>query len=140
MIVIVLGLMVLMLCAQGCLLSKSGENGWKILIPVYGGYLLYKACDSEGLFFANLALSILGMVTAATGIGIVFSIGMLVVNIIFYVRMAKAFGKSGGFATGMVFLPFIFLSILAFGDAQYQNGAKNAAREAGAWVGPEFAP
>ena len=39
--------------------------------------------------------------------------------IITMVKLAKAFGKSGGFAVGLIFLSIIFYCILAFGDAQY---------------------
>jgi hypothetical protein len=34
----------------------------------------------------------------------------------------KAFGKSGGFAAGLIFLGFIFFPILGFGSAQYAFG------------------
>ena len=33
--------------------------------------------------------------------------------------LAKAFGKSAGFGVGLIFLPPVFLAMLAFGDAQY---------------------
>ena len=36
------GICVLLLFAQGTILKSTGENGWKILIPFYGQYLLYK--------------------------------------------------------------------------------------------------
>lgn len=41
-------------------------------------------------------------------------------NIIVSIRIANAFGKGAGFAVGLIFLPFIFFPILAFGDAEYQ--------------------
>ncbi len=34
--------------------------------------------------------------------------------------VARGFGKGGGFAVGLVLLPFVFYPILAFSDAQYQ--------------------
>ncbi|MCG2679668.1 MAG: DUF5684 domain-containing protein [Kiritimatiellae bacterium] len=37
------------------------------------------------------------------------------------VAFAKAFNKGGGFAVGLIFLPFIFYPILAFGNATYQG-------------------
>jgi hypothetical protein len=35
--------------------------------------------------------------------------------------LAKAFGKDTGFGFGLLFLSFIFLPILALGDAEYQG-------------------
>ena len=48
----------------------------------------------------------------------------LVFSIICLVKLAKAFGKDTGFAVGLIFLPIVFLPILAF--------SKNAV-----YVGPE---
>lgn len=43
--------------------------------------------------------------------------------IFIYLRLAKFFGKSDGFAVGLILLSFIFLPILAFGDDQYNPNA-----------------
>jgi hypothetical protein len=49
------------------------------------------------------------------------------VNVVFavwtYNLLSKSFGKSEGFTVGLILLSFIFLPILAFGDAQYQGPA-----------------
>ena len=39
--------------------------------------------------------------------------------IITMVKLAKAFGKGGGFAVGLIFLSIIFYCILAFGPSTY---------------------
>ncbi|MGN0240639.1 MAG: DUF5684 domain-containing protein [Candidatus Weimeria sp.] len=41
------------------------------------------------------------------------------IAIIFEVKLAKAFGESGAFAVGLIFLPNIFQLILGFGSSQY---------------------
>ena len=46
-------------------------------------------------------------------------IAALVLSIMQNVKLAKAFGKSTGFAIGLIFLNPIFLLILGFGDAKY---------------------
>ena len=46
-------------------------------------------------------------------------IANLVVLIMLYVKMARSFGKSGGFAVGLIFLSIIFIPILAFGSDDY---------------------
>lgn len=50
----------------------------------------------------------------------------VIVAIILCIDLAKSFGKGVGFGIGIVFLGFIFLLILGFGDGQYQ-GAKTQA-------------
>ena len=41
------------------------------------------------------------------------------------IRLAKAFGKSGGFGVGLALLAIIFLPILAFGSAKYDGTSLN---------------
>lgn len=41
-------------------------------------------------------------------------------NIVPYFDLAKAFGKSDGYGIGLIFLPWIFIPMLGFSDAQYQ--------------------
>ena len=44
----------------------------------------------------------------------------IVIGIMIIFDLAKVFGKGTGFGFGLLFLSFIFIPILAFGDAQYQ--------------------
>jgi hypothetical protein len=46
-----------------------------------------------------------------------------------YHNLSLSFGKDGGFTAGIIFLGFIFIPILAFGDAKYvgPGGASNNA-------------
>lgn len=53
--------------------------------------------------------------------GIVCGIAGLVITIIHYVKLAKAFGQGGGFAVGLVLLNTIFILILGFGGFEYQG-------------------
>lgn len=43
----------------------------------------------------------------------------VVVSIISNVKLAKAFGHGGGFAVGLIFLPYVFMPYLAFSKDQY---------------------
>lgn len=83
--------------------QKAGEPGWAAIVPLYNLYVLYKITWGNGWYF---------LLTFIPLAGIVF-------GIITYVKLAKAFGKSGGFAVGLIFLGLIFMCILGFGDAQY---------------------
>lgn len=83
--------------------KKAGLNGWAAIIPFYNNYTLCKMTWGNGwLFF--LFLIPLG--------GIVFMIAT-------YIRVAKVFGKSGGFAVGLIFLAPIFWMILGLGSGEY---------------------
>ena len=46
--------------------------------------------------------------------------------ILLYIELAKAFGKGGGFAAGLIFLSIIFFPILGFGSSQYVLGSAAA--------------
>lgn len=94
---------VVVLVAWWVIFSKAGQAGWKCLIPVYNLYIMYKIGWGNGWLFLLLIVPIVNFV----------------VGIILYVKLAQAFGKGAGYAVGLIFLPVIFLPMLAFGDAQY---------------------
>ena len=56
--------------------------------------------------------------TAATIVGAVvvigLSIALVIFNIFMSIGLAKSFGKGGGFACGLIFLPVVFYCIIAF--------------------------
>lgn len=96
---------VLMIVSLWKIFDKAGQPGWAAIVPIYNTYILLRVADKPGwwllLFFVpivNFVIAILAMVGLATN-----------------------FGKSGGFVIGLIFLPFIFYPILAFGDAKYQG-------------------
>jgi len=45
----------------------------------------------------------------------------IVIQIMLYLNLAKKFGKSTGFAIGLILLNPIFLLLLAFGNAEYNK-------------------
>lgn len=121
---------VLSLIAGGKILKKAGESPWKILIPIYGIYCLYKVSESQGLFRGILHVSALGTkitrivssnimsgsyfalehpdVTPIRIIGLVVSLITLVIQFIAMKRLADCFGKDTGFAIGLLLLYPIF--------------------------------
>ncbi len=109
------------------LMEKAGEAGWKGIIPIYNEYMLYKISWKVAVFWVLFILTIassvlLGMVSAVPSvIGMILLIAVSVIEIIAQVKLAKAFGKGGGFAVGLIFLNVIFMYILAFGSAEYKG-------------------
>ncbi len=101
--IVILALAVLMLVANWKIFVKAGKPGWGAIVPFYNTYCLFDMSFGNGWLFLLTFVPCVGTVMA----------------IIMYVKLAQAFGKSGGFAVGLIFLPVIFLPILGFGDAEY---------------------
>ncbi len=105
-----LGLGIIGIIAMWKIFVKAGEPGWAAIIPFYNVYVLFKITWGSGWKFLLLLIPIANIVIA----------------IITMVKLAKAFGKGGGFAVGLIFLSTIFYCILAFGSAQYQGVPQKA--------------
>ncbi len=84
---------------------KAGETGVASIIPIYNLYILLKIVRMPSWLLLLFLIPI--------------------VNIIFHIitlrRLAQRFHKGTGFFLGLVFLTFIFIPILGFGDAVYDN-------------------
>ena len=102
-IIVAIAIYVLLIVAQWKIFAKAGEAGWKSLIPLYNLYIMVKIVDGNGWKFLLLLIPIVGFIY----------------DIMLSIKMAKAFGKSSGFAVGLIFLPNIFFLILGFGSAEY---------------------
>lgn len=83
--------------------QKAGKPGWAIIVPFYNIIVMLEIIGRPIwwilLFFIPFVNAIMGIIVV--------------------IELAQAFRKSVGFAIGMIFLPFIFYPILAFGSAQY---------------------
>ncbi len=118
------------------LFKKTGEPGWKSLVPVYNGIVLYgKAWEVKWFwitflftfltYFANslaqqdIAATVMSVIALATGV-----VGAVLL-FLFNQRLAAAFGKSKGFGVGLWLLNPIFMLILAFGSSTYIGKAPN---------------
>ncbi|MBO5474845.1 MAG: hypothetical protein J6A08_13830 [Lachnospiraceae bacterium] len=106
--IVVLAIGILMLVALWKIFVKAGKPGWGAIIPFYNSYCLFE------MSFGNGWLFLLCLVPCVN----------FIIQIIMYVKLAKAFNQSTAFAVGLIFLPFIFLPILGFGDAQYIGVSK----------------
>jgi hypothetical protein len=85
------------------LFQKAGKPGWAALIPIYNIIVMLEIVGKPMIW-------ILWLLIPCTSI--VFSIWLL--NL-----FVKSYGKSEGFTIGVLFLSFIFLPILAFGNNPY---------------------
>ena len=108
---------VLTIIANWKIFTKAGQAGWKSLIPIYNIVILFRIAGiSPWWILAYLAAFI-----PVSG-----WLASLALSIYLMINLAKAFGKEGGFAVGLILLNTIFMMILAFGDAEYQLDSKEA--------------
>ncbi len=106
-----LALCVFVLVCMWIVFRKAGKPGWAAIVPFYNLYVLFEITWGSGMRFLLLLIPIYN----------------IILSIQTQVRLAKAFGKSGGFAAGLVFLPYIFIPLLAFGKETYQGVPVKAA-------------
>src|SRR5262245_49602939 len=90
---------------------KSGKPAWAAFVPIANEWFIFETAGRPGWWV------LLGFIPFCGGL-ILF-----VLWIIVSIDLAKSFGKGGGFAVGLIFLPFIFLYILGYGSAQYLGPA-----------------
>lgn len=100
-----LALCVFVLVCMWIVFRKAGKPGWAAIVPFYNLYVLFEITWGSGMRFLLLLIPIYN----------------IILSIQTQVRLAKAFGKSGGFAAGLIFLPYIFIPLLAFGGTAYQG-------------------
>lgn len=83
--------------------AKAGKPGWGSIVPIYNGYLLFEIAMGNGWLF------LLGLVPIVN----------IVISFMVYFKLASSFGKGAAYAIGLIFLPIIFLPMLAFGNTKY---------------------
>ncbi|MCX6977356.1 MAG: DUF5684 domain-containing protein [Verrucomicrobia bacterium] len=94
---------ILMIASIWRVFTKAGEPGCACLIPFHNTVVLLKLAGKPCWWFFLMLIPLVGIVI------------FFIVNI----QLAERFGKTAGFGIGLSLLGFIFLPILAFGDAQY---------------------
>ena len=105
MLVVELVVALFMIVVMWKVFTKAGQPGWAILIPIYNVYVMLMIAGKPGWWLILMFVPVVNIV-----IGIMALAGF-----------AGNFGKGGGFVVGLIFLPFIFFPILAFGSAKYKG-------------------
>ena len=107
MMLVWLAIVVLLIAAMWKVFEKAGKPGWAAIVPIYNIVVL---CEIAGKPAWWVVLFFIPFVN-------------FIVAILLAINVAKNFGKGGGFAAGLILLPFIFYPMLGFGDAQYDPNA-----------------
>ncbi|MCK5131378.1 MAG: signal peptidase I [Candidatus Sabulitectum sp.] len=103
MVIISLTIAAFLIIAQWKLFVKAGEPGWAAIVPIYNAVVLMKIAGKPEWWV------VLMFVPFAN----------IVVLILMDIGLARNFGRSDAFAIGLIFLPYIFLAVLGFGDSRY---------------------
>ena len=85
--------------------EKAGQPGWASIVPIYNLVVLLQIVNKPIWWIVLLLIPLIN----------------IVILIMVSIALAEKFGKGGGFAVGMVFLPFVFYPILGFGDERFQG-------------------
>lgn len=102
-IIVSLALVILIYAAYWGILKKAGKEGIDGIIPIHNEICLLEICGvPKWMWFLNL-----------------IPFGAIVFVIILAIYVARSFGKSVSFTVGLIFLPFVFYPMLAWGNAQY---------------------
>ena len=90
--------------------GKAGKPGWAAIIPIYNGIVMLEIAGKPIWWILLLMVPFVNFV----------------IVVLLYLAIAERFGKGGGFAVGLILLPFIFIPMLGFGDATYQGSTPAA--------------
>ena len=104
-VVIYFAVIVLVIIGLWKVFVKAGKPGWGAIVPIYNMILV---CEITGRPVWWVVLMLIPLVN-------------IVVLIIVFMDLAKAFGKDAAYGLGLAFLPFIFFPMLGFGSAQYRG-------------------
>jgi hypothetical protein len=102
-LVVVLAFFAAILASWWVVFEKAGEPGWAAVIPIYNLVVELRICGKPEWWVILLFIPLVN----------------IVIGLIMVLELARVFDKGGGFTLGLIFLPFIFLPLLAFGDARY---------------------
>lgn len=114
--------------------KKAGEPGWKSIVPLYDGHVLYGLCWKSIYFWISTicllaSTAILQFSPNQTPallpgiLAVVLFIVSGVISIKFNFKLSRAFGHGVGFGIGLWLLHTIFSLILGFGKSEYVGNA-----------------
>jgi len=104
-VIIYIALIVLMIASYWKIFEKAGQPGWACIVPIYSMIVMLKIINKPLIWLLWFFIPIVNLF-------FIFRIPFL---------LAKSFGKDTGYGFGILFLGFIFIPMLAFGDAQYMK-------------------
>ena len=111
MMIFALAILLFMIICMWKVFTKAGKPGWAILVPIYNIIVLLEIAGKPWWWFLLMLIPLVN----------------IILLIIVYIEIAKAFGYGAGFAIGLLLVGIIFWPILAFGSSKYTAPAAKAA-------------
>lgn len=115
--------LILVILSYWNIFTMAGKPGWAALIPIYNTYIMSHITFGNISYFIAYIAALVFCLTKEFfeigSLGYVADIVSLSLYFLYNLKLSKAFGKSIGFAIGLILLPFIFFPILGFGKAEY---------------------
>ena len=108
-IIIYLAVIAFMIATMWTIFLKAGKPGWAAIIPIYNMLVLLEIAGKPWWWLLLMLIPVVNIVIA----------------VLVFHNLALSFGKGAGFTVGIILLGFIFLPILAFGDAKYHGNDTN---------------
>ncbi|PLX14545.1 MAG: hypothetical protein C0598_00980 [Marinilabiliales bacterium] len=106
-IIFIVVLAVISIAAQWRIFEKAGKPGWASLIPIYNALVLLEIVGKPWWWLLMFLIP---------GVNFIFAVWMT--NL-----LAKSFGQGVGFTIGLLLLSIIFYPMLAFGNYEYKGPA-----------------
>jgi len=97
-------LFLLLVVSMWKVFAKAGKPGWAAIVPIYNIVVMLEITGKPLWWIVLFFIPLVNFVAA----------------ILLSLALAEKFGKGAGFGIGIAFLSFVFLPILAFGDARYK--------------------
>lgn len=111
LLIFLIALFVLLIISNWVIYEKAGKPGWACIIPIYSNLVLLQIVNKPWWWLLLMCIPYIGLIWA------IWQLNLL----------SKRFGYDEGFTIGLIFLPFIFYPILAFGKSKYiPNSGENS--------------
>lgn len=102
----IIAFLLFLITSSWIVFAKADQPGWACLLPIYNIIVLLQIAGKPWWWFFLYMVPVVSLVIA----------------ILHMIALAESFGKGAGYGVGLAFLGFIFLPLLAFGDAEYSGG------------------
>lgn len=107
LVLVYLALVIVVLASMWKVYTKARKPGWAAFVPIYNAYILLQIIGRPWWWLLAMFIPFVNLIVA----------------IVITHDTAKVFGKGIGWTLGLLFLPFIFYPMLAFGSAKYLGPA-----------------
>ncbi len=104
-LILSLAILVLLIVSFWKVFEKAGQPGWAAIVPIYNIVIMLKIAKKPVWWILLFLVPVVNIVMA----------------IIMLHAISQKFGNGVGFTLGLIFLSFIFVPILAFGDYKYSG-------------------